>query len=536
MFLPELIPSSSPTTTARNPCAAMARTKKNKPGRTKRATATAASGPAAPPPSTTRPAKKPKLVRKPELRIPSIPSQYNGFHLPSAGWQVPRVSASSITPESFFTEFIAKRQPCIITGDTSVLDDATHAKWRDLTYLAQVAGAQRILVEEKGGCRKERQPTTFAEFLARIPASPNLYLTTQYKLLEDEPTAEESVKTDADDDDLDATVAPGSAATTARIADVFPPPLPPLLRDIPLIPSYFSTLVPQQLNLWIGNAPRGASSGLHHDFADNLYVLVQGRKRFTLFSPADAKYMDLYGTVKRVARNGLIVYEDDVRDDGAFPADVARWAVEDAQVKVDALEAQGVKDGEEWDSATARLEEAMDAMLEYAEDDLDFGGEDDFDADAFDDEDDEETADQFFKSSKSSKKRARPAETKPSPTDSTPSEPPSFSRIPVSALHPSDDLTTSPANAGHEQRLALARRVTCTLDSGDMLYLPASWFHEVTSYSGDDSDVHIALNYWMHPPTEREFAEPYPDGYWRAVWEAVERKVADAGLVRKDDE
>ncbi|KAJ3370827.1 hypothetical protein GGF31_003855 [Allomyces arbusculus] len=523
----------------------MARTKKSKPGRNKKAAA-AASGSVAPPPSTTHPAKKPKLARKPKLPIPSIPSQYAGFHPSSPGWQVPRVSASSLTPQTFFTEYIAKRRPCIITGDTSVLGDATRAKWRDLAYLAQVAGAQRILVEEKGaagtfGTSKERQPTTFTEFLARIPTSPNLYLTTQYKLLEDEATAEESGKTDTDDDeddDLDATVAPGSAATTARIADVFPPPLPPLLRDIPLIPSYFSTLVPQQLNLWIGNAPRGASSGLHHDFADNLYVLVQGRKRFTLFSPADAKYMDLYGTVKRVARNGLIVYEDGVRDDGAFPADVARWAVEDAQAKVDVLEAQGVKDGDEWEAATARLEEAMDAMLEYAEDDLDFGGEDGFDADDLDDEEDEETADQFFKSSKSSKKRPRPAEAKPpaADADSTPSEPPSFSRIPVSALHPSDDLTATTANANHEQRLALARRVTCALDPGDMLYLPASWFHEVTSYSGDDSDVHIALNYWMHPPTESEFAEPYPDGYWRAVWEAVERKVVDAGLVRKDNE
>ncbi|KNE69658.1 hypothetical protein AMAG_14213 [Allomyces macrogynus ATCC 38327] len=128
----------------------MARTKKNKPGRNKKAAAAAASSSAAPPPPASRPAKKPKLAHKPKLHVPSIPSHYNGFHPPSAGWQVPRVPASLITPESFFTEFIAKRQPCIITGDTSVLDETTRAKWRDLTYLAQVAGTQRILVEEKG--------------------------------------------------------------------------------------------------------------------------------------------------------------------------------------------------------------------------------------------------------------------------------------------------------------------------------------------------------------------------------------------------
>ena len=32
----------------------------------------------------------------------------------------------------------------------------------------------------------------------------------------------------------------------------------------------------------------GSSSGLHHDFHDNLYILLRGQKRFRLFSPADA--------------------------------------------------------------------------------------------------------------------------------------------------------------------------------------------------------------------------------------------------------
>lgn len=55
--------------------------------------------------------------------------------------------------------------------------------------------------------------------------------------------------------------------------------------------------------------------------------------------------------------------------------------------------------------------------------------------------------------------------------------------------------------------------------SGQMLYLPAGWFHEVTSF-GDagkrklscshyslnfdylsENGLHIAFNYWFHPPT-----------------------------------
>jgi hypothetical protein len=35
----------------------------------------------------------------------------------------------------------------------------------------------------------------------------------------------------------------------------------------------------------------GASSGLHHDYHDNLYVLLKGRKRFQLFAPGEAPRM-----------------------------------------------------------------------------------------------------------------------------------------------------------------------------------------------------------------------------------------------------
>ena len=32
----------------------------------------------------------------------------------------------------------------------------------------------------------------------------------------------------------------------------------------------------------------GVSSGLHHDFADNLYIVLKGQKAFTIFPPSDA--------------------------------------------------------------------------------------------------------------------------------------------------------------------------------------------------------------------------------------------------------
>jgi ribosomal protein L16 Arg81 hydroxylase len=54
----------------------------------------------------------------------------------------------------------------------------------------------------------------------------------------------------------------------------------------------------------------GASSGLHHDFHDNLYVLLRGRKRFRLYPPDQAKRMYTHGRIAKVHANGRIVYAD----------------------------------------------------------------------------------------------------------------------------------------------------------------------------------------------------------------------------------
>ena len=47
-----------------------------------------------------------------------------------------------------------------------------------------------------------------------------------------------------------------------------------------------------------------------------------------------------------------------------------------------------------------------------------------------------------------------------------------------------------------------------------MLYLPAGWFHEVTSSNMPGSHTHIAFNYWFHPPSEENFDQPYNSPYW----------------------
>jgi hypothetical protein len=98
--------------------------------------------------------------------------------------------------------------------------------------------------------------------------------------------------------------------------------------------------------------------------------------------------------------------------------------------------------------------------------------------------------------------------------------------------------------------------VDVVLTAGQMLYIPAGWFHEVRSKSapgpgpgpgpvvgagvgGGDSDSknssnsdngsscesrgregHLALNYWFHPPDGSTFAKPYKSDFWKNDFEA----------------
>jgi len=80
--------------------------------------------------------------------------------------------------------------------------------------------------------------------------------------------------------------------------------------------------------------------------------------------------------------------------------------------------------------------------------------------------------------------------------------------------------------------------VDVVLKAGQMLYIPAGWFHEVRSRgavescvdgsvdgsvggSGDQSEYggHLALNYWFHPPDGASFEAPYTSDFWRKDFE-----------------
>ena len=95
--------------------------------------------------------------------------------------------------------------------------------------------------------------------------------------------------------------------------------------------------------MWLGRAPEGSSSGLHHDYHDNLYILLQGRKKFRLYDPSQVQHMYTYGRLRKVHRNGRIVYEGqgEVLEDGTDAMDVRVWKERvEAEQEVEKAEAQ----------------------------------------------------------------------------------------------------------------------------------------------------------------------------------------------------
>jgi hypothetical protein len=154
--------------------------------------------------------------------------------------------------------------------------------------------------------------------------------------------------------------------------------------DVPFRPKLAGNLVPANVNVWMGNSRDGSTSGLHHDHHDNMYVLLRGRKKFELYSPAEVGSMYTVGHPTRVHANGRINYEESGAtaadgDDGAVSARVAAGGVRSAEAELEAAEeaveeaaaATTAGGGKEYERAKRRLklaeaalDEAMDAVMD----------------------------------------------------------------------------------------------------------------------------------------------------------------------------
>ena len=175
----------------------------------------------------------------------------------------------------------------------------------------------------------------------------------------------------------------------------------------------------------------------------------------------------------------------------------------------------------------ALLEEAIDAEMDLL---MEEGGDDDFagmeldDEGGFPEDEDSEDAGSIASSRSTGKGKAKATDG----DHDEDGEPSSFSRIPTSLLHKHLSLPTTAVSATSDSpaEFDLARTsapFVVELNPGEMLYLPASWWHEVTSSSPDN--IHMAFNYWFYPPDGlNDFDEPYRD---EIIWGYLRSRVSE---------
>ena len=182
----------------------------------------------------------------------------------------------------FYLGHFIPRQPLVIrTRSLTDLGWSTE-RWTN-EYLEQQAGGQSVavLTSHNGsdfGLDKARYETMlFRDFIARAMARAE---------------GDETLYLNLQDNAKD------------RLLE---PPLLQLSGDFS-VPMYFKDLMLRCMNLWMGNSRGEIVTPLHHDFNDNLYVVVEGRKRFTLFPPSEAGNLYTRGTLLGVEQNGTIRY------------------------------------------------------------------------------------------------------------------------------------------------------------------------------------------------------------------------------------
>ena len=228
---------------------------------------------------------------------------------------------------AFFDAFVRRRRPCVLRGYArtaalGAVSDACGAADPARAWCAaldRAAGPKvvRAEVRERGrfgrGHECQLRVRGFvAEALHRhaTGGACRYYLTTQ-------PLAE------------DAEGRPelcGEPVRSLVRAHRFPP-------TCPLLPS----LILANANVWMGCAPAGrsTSSGLHHDFHDNVLVQVCGAKRVRMWDPSATNVLRPAGGRARVHANGRVVYggaavEADGRDAAAATSLDLHRALDDA--------------------------------------------------------------------------------------------------------------------------------------------------------------------------------------------------------------
>ena len=206
------------------------------------------------------------------------------------------ISAADISQVSFCLNYVKKRKPVVLRSENPVnISDQV---------LINLIGEKTVEVEDNSVASfgetdaGSRRRIVFKEFLRQLPNG-NLYLSTQ-KIKDDKKTG---VPLD------------------------FMPEILRVLHDNGIIPLHIpiaGDLILDQVNCWMGYSNEGSSSGFHHDYHDNLYFVLRGKKTFNILSPdfmdCDHSPVRTHGNFRTstvIQSNGLICYGKDFREDGS---------------------------------------------------------------------------------------------------------------------------------------------------------------------------------------------------------------------------
>ena len=82
-----------------------------------------------------------------------------------------------------------------------------------------------------------------------------------------------------------------------------------LIEDFPIRPRLAGGLIPANINIWMGASVSPTCSGLHHDYHDNIYCLLEGEKHILLIPPGYGSMSKPVGRISKMHSNGRICYE-----------------------------------------------------------------------------------------------------------------------------------------------------------------------------------------------------------------------------------
>ena len=232
-----------------------------------------------------------KSDRKYQLVSSFATNNYTGFIIPSDTWTPTRFN--HVPNSATFQRYFKNREPFIISLNSGknldhVLKWNTQ-KWTNLNYLNNIVGNEKLLVEIKyrNSSNFGYNPTvrkksmSFKSYIKSLENSTSIY---SYYINTQRPYSGE-----------------GAYRTPLH-----------LLKNDFSMPSFLNSVEKDMVdvNLWLGQGyhirynENGSVSRLHMDATDNVYVLIQGQKKFSIISPTDSLHMKTISPTYQVLSNG----------------------------------------------------------------------------------------------------------------------------------------------------------------------------------------------------------------------------------------